>query len=317
MNLAIRFDFGKKKFISYGHFYRVLKIYNYFKKKINFTFIIRHGDERFFKKHFDGHFLRLKKSFKQNNFVIDHLKKYKIKTIICDLNAGCNFISKLKNKYKLIGIKDNYYNLDYYKYIFYPHEYKKISNRNLKIYNGINYSFIEKNNLRKKHKLKKEIKNITICLGGSDNLDISKKVLDLVLNNNPKLKINLLIGPGYKKSLKKYKKKKIKIFKNLDNLNHIKKRLNCDLLITSGGQTMYESFFLGVPMICFGTSQHENKIISYYSKKGLLFKGDYLKIKKITKFYSFNLRKKIKKKIRKKFYIKLKTFAQLKKIIQD
>lgn len=80
---------------------------------------------------------------------------------------------------------------------------------------------------------------------------------------------------------------------------------------------MYESLFLGVPMICFATNQHENNIINFYSKKGLLFKGEYLKIKKIAKFYPFNLRKKMKQKIKKKFYIKLKTFVQIKKIIQD
>ena len=34
MNLAFRFDFARKNHLSYGHFFRIYKIYNFLKRKV-------------------------------------------------------------------------------------------------------------------------------------------------------------------------------------------------------------------------------------------------------------------------------------------
>ena len=294
MNLAIRFDYGKKRFISYGHFFRILKLYNYFKKKYKFSFLIKHGDKKLFKKYFKADFIRIKKN--NHEKINKYLKKNKIKFILCDINSDCQYLSKNRKSFKLIGIKDNLINFSYYNIIIFPHPYKIFKKiKNIKFYAGLKYTLLEKNFLKEKHILRKRFSNLIISMGGSDNNNLSKKIINILTKYKFKNNINLVVGPGYKKNLIKYTNKKIRIFKNLSNFEYLQLRLKADLILTTGGQSMYENLFLNIPMICFPTNIHEEKSIKFFNKKKLLIKGSDFKIKNIDFYTKYEFRKKIKR----------------------
>ena len=315
MNLAIRVDFGNIKFISYGHFFRIFKIYNFFKKKINFVFIVKYGDLSFFKKFFKGKILKIPnpKNFKT---VFLYLKRNNINKILCDINSECSFINTAKPDFKIIGIKDNTKFLKYYDTIIFPHSYIKIKKKKEQtIYQGLKYIFFDKLFFKKKFKLKKKMSNLTVTIGGSDNLNLSKKIIDILIKKRLNIRLNLVIGPGYKKKISRYKNKNLKIYENVSNEKFLNIRLKSDFIITSGGQTLYENLFLNIPMICFDTNNHEKKIIDDFANKKFLIKGSFDKLKQIEKFIDYKSRKNLSNNTAKLNY-KLTVYKILSKLLK-
>jgi len=168
MNLAFRFDFARKNHLSYGHFFRVLKIYNFIrnknKKRNKFIYLVKIGDKFLFSKFFTGEFIKIKK-FNNYKFIEKRLKERKIKTIISDLPYGCKLINRIKDNFKIIGIKDNLKNISDCDVIFFPflqsnfekkYIIKKSKENNFKYFCGLKYLI----NLPSKNKINKINKKI-------------------------------------------------------------------------------------------------------------------------------------------------------------
>tara|TARA_B100000686_G_C16720597_1_gene934716 strand:- start:32 stop:1009 length:978 start_codon:yes stop_codon:yes gene_type:complete len=303
MNLAFRFDFARKNHLSYGHFFRIYKIYNFLKKKskIRFIFLVKTGDKYLFSKFFKGEFIKIGQS--SNYQVIEkRLQKKNIKNIICDLPYSCDFISKIKKNFKIIGIKDNLKNLNDFDLIFFPflnsisekkYIIKKSKENGFKYYCGLQY-LINLPSKKKINKIKKKIKEITISIGGSDILNLSTKIIDVLLKiKKREFKINLICGPGFRSIIKTDNKKNIYIYRNLNNLKFENLRLKSDIFICSGGQTMYENIYSKIPSICFPTSKNEGNAINILSKNKLVKKAKIKKLPYIIKKMDLKERKKI------------------------
>jgi spore coat polysaccharide biosynthesis predicted glycosyltransferase SpsG len=86
------------------------------------------------------------------------------------------------------------------------------------------------------------------------------------MSNN--FKISIILGPAFKfdnqltKIIKKYinKKDEVIIYKNINNISEM--MINTDLVITSPGTTIFESFSIGVPTIAFFQNSFEREIFS-------------------------------------------------------
>lgn len=120
--------------------------------------------------------------------------------------------------------------------------------------------FYEHKNL---YKFRNNLKKILLIFGGSDQANLTSKVLDKLLSINHNFKVDIVLGPAFKfdkelgKILKNHRSKKnsVETYKDVNNVSEL--MLNSDLIITSPGTTMYEACYLGVPAIALCQNQYQ------------------------------------------------------------
>ena len=136
-----------------------------------------------------------------------------------------------------------------------------------------------------------------ITTGGSDKYDLSYIIAKKVVND---FSLSVLIGPGFKKNNKIFKLKNIKFFKNLKNTSNLYS--SNDIIITTGGFSMFESCSLNKPTFVIENYNHQKKAIRYFEKKKYI--------------YNFGSRKKFKQLSSKKILLTLKNLKIIKNLIK-
>ena len=126
--------------------------------------------------------------------------------------------------------------------------------------------------LKRKEKIGKEdVKKILITLGGSDNDNVTLKILRSI--ENKQIEILLLIGyfnPFYNE-IKNYAKKNnnIKIIVTPKDMTDI--YLKTDMAISAGGITCYELAYFGIPNIIITLADNQLNIAYELHKKNISF----------------------------------------------
>jgi spore coat polysaccharide biosynthesis predicted glycosyltransferase SpsG len=275
---------------GYGHFFRCLLL----KKKIEETygnldikFLINKNIyvRRFLKKNKlrNYHFiedLNLNKTtlFKDSILVIDIYKK---------IDFFVTTIIKKFNLKKIIALDNFETDNKYIKVIINGISFvqKKIKSNYSQVYQGLKFLHITNSYKKNMYKIDKKYISFFVSSGGSDKNNLTYAIVKNLLNIKDS-KINLLIGPGFKKKDKifKYKNKKNVIF--YKNIKDTKKLIaKNDISIVSGGFTMLESLSLGVPTFVIKNYNHQKYLIRYLlNKKAISYLGD---IKNIN-FLKFN-----------------------------
>ena len=119
--------------------------------------------------------------------------------------------------------------------------------------------------------MRKEIRKILIFFGGSDNRNITEKLL-VVSKYFKHLQFSVVVG-GLNKNKKKITKKKIKNYKNIKLYYAIKNEnvanliYNNDLAIGAGGVNLFERIYLGLPSIVIDVNKNQNMNIKNSVKK--------------------------------------------------
>ncbi|MGE8422225.1 MAG: glycosyltransferase [Sphingobacterium siyangense] len=98
------------------------------------------------------------------------------------------------------------------------------------------------------------IKNILLLFGGSDQANLSFKILnDLLADDRVKhLKFTVVTGAAYSNeaSLERFSSmENVRILKNITNVNEV--MLSSDFLFTSAGTSFFEGLYLGIPSVAF------------------------------------------------------------------
>ena len=119
-----------------------------------------------------------------------------------------------------------------------------------------------------KRKNTKEIKNILISMGGSDNNNITYDVLKQLGE-----KYNIVVVLGYlsphNEMIKDYAKdKNIKVIVNANNMAEL--MLNADLAIGASGSTNWERLCLGLPSLIFSVAENQRKYAVRLDSMGLI-----------------------------------------------
>ena len=132
-----------------------------------------------------------------------------------------------------------------------------------KLYSGWEYVILRKEFYKEYPKIKNEIPNILVTMGGTDPLDMIKfvvKSLDLIEEN---FTVTIILGSGYQhkerlNELLKSIKYKYDIFQNPPNVAELMSK--SDLGIISFGQTAYELAALKVPALylCLTDDHYES-----------------------------------------------------------
>lgn len=112
------------------------------------------------------------------------------------------------------------------------------------------------------YKFVNNLEKILLIFGGSDQANLSSKILKKLLCIDRKFKIDIILGlkfkygPGLNNILNQNNKdhKAINIYKDANNVSELMR--GSDLVITSPGTTMFESFCIGIPTIAL----YQNKL---------------------------------------------------------
>ena len=134
-----------------------------------------------------------------------------------------------------------------------------------------------------KVKIRKKIKRIFIFFGGADIHNLSYKICKIISN----FKENYLVTVIAKKKINFKNTKCIKYM----NAKNIKKNiLNNDLVITSGGQTLYELANLGAPSLVVSETKYDLEDINAWQRqKSIIYFGKWN-----TKNFTENFKEKFK-----------------------
>lgn len=136
------------------------------------------------------------------------------------------------------------------------------------------------------YKFRNSLEKVLLIFGGSDPANLTCKVLEKILDISDITDIKVVLGPAFKfdtelnlllKRNANYMKQRIDIYKNINNVADL--MLSVDLVFTSAGTTMFESFLIGLPTITFYQNELQKNMF-----KGFVTTYDF---NNVTDFKSF------------------------------
>lgn len=103
----------------------------------------------------------------------------------------------------------------------------------------------------KTKKIIKNVESIMVTFGGSDVRNLTPKILSFLTQNYPNIVKNVIIGAGFQnlKEIKQIADMNTNLILNADAKRVVDVMLKSDICIGSGGQTLYELAYIGVPTI--------------------------------------------------------------------
>ena len=272
--LFIKIAFSKR--IGTGHFYRSIFLAKELLKKKIQIFIC-------YNKYFNKSQIKV---IKENKFIyLGNLKNFNhIKQKIKDLNItnilidDPSILFKEQKKYKKIAknlilyqdipkrnfcdIVINHNLISNSKY-----KYKQISEPKTDFLLGLDNFFLKKRN----HKIVKKNKRVIVFFGGTTNLNIINKTLNVISNEIFNKYIFIVVIGGLTKisKMKKYKKN-IKILKSMDQNKFHKYISESRYIICSGGTTLLEAIVLKTFPIVLQTAKNQKYNITYLKNKNII-----------------------------------------------
>ena len=124
--------------------------------------------------------------------------------------------------------------------------------------------------LETRHRVRPLAERVLITTGGGDHDNLAGKILQHILKNE-KLKglqyhvVSGAFNPNYEELIKlKENYENIIIHKNVENMAEL--MADCDMAITAGGSTVYELCAVGTPLISFGYTQNQKRLVTYMAK---------------------------------------------------
>lgn len=217
-------------------------------------------------------------SFKNHNFFIDIIKGAKPDILIIDnINIQDELVKSIRVYVKKLVHIGNISNANRYADLvvnaIIGTNYKNkisIDRYNTKYLEGPKYlvlrdEFYEKKN---NYKYKRQLNKILLSFGGTDQANLTTKVLNKLNRIKIKKEIDIILGAGFKfvdelnREISGNNIHSIKVFKNVSNISDM--MLNTDLLFTSPGTTLYEACRLKIPAISFYQNKEQEEMHRAY-----------------------------------------------------
>jgi spore coat polysaccharide biosynthesis predicted glycosyltransferase SpsG len=217
--------------------------------------------------------------------IVDHIKKLDIKAVVIDkLDFEISILKILKELVKIVTVDNVNSEHDKYVDIIVNLVKSKFININhldehikTQYYCGPKYLFLrdEFDIFRENKDLKPKIEDILLIFGGSDPSNLTTRVLEKLTNN---LRVDIVLGPEFKhfddvnRILAIYDNKNFKIHYEPDNIAEL--MYNADLTITSPGLSMFESVYMGTPVIVIPQSNLQYHYYNSLNYEYLIKKSD-------------------------------------------
>ena len=127
---------------------------------------------------------------------------------------------------------------------------------------------------RNKMELRSKINSVLVSFGGTDEINLTGRLLDFICSDSElnKISFNIIITESfkYKEEIKSnYNSKNINIFESLDCLSDI--MLKSDISIGAGGTTTWERFAMGLPSVVVSIAENQEESSQYLNDLGLIY----------------------------------------------
>jgi spore coat polysaccharide biosynthesis predicted glycosyltransferase SpsG len=116
------------------------------------------------------------------------------------------------------------------------------------------------------------IRNIMITFGGSDDRNMTPKILKMLAQRRPSAAKSVIIGKGFTNisQVKKNKDKRTRLIFAPDATGMKNIMLNSDIAISSAGQTLYELARIGLPTIAVVVADNQVKNAGGWQRRGFV-----------------------------------------------
>lgn len=274
MHIAIRCDGNKE--MGMGHIYRCMNLSRDLEPKgVKTVFFIRPFDDSIKKLAKNGFNFKVIADDKE---FLECFVENRFEMVVFDTrNTNRENIQKIKEKgVKIISFDDTGSGSVYADLLIdanreqreIPH--REGINRPVKCF-GPQYILLKKqfHSFWKKEKtISETVKSIMISMGGSDPLNISRRMLK-ALKSEDRLNVKLVLGPAYHDKQTIEDANEVKHIELIKDTNSIEEFMyESDLIFCSGGITLYEAMAVGVPAIVISQNCHQFAIAEKFRKLG-------------------------------------------------
>ena len=140
---------------------------------------------------------------------------------------------------------------------------------------GTKYVILRDELLKKEKKtFKDNVFKIMVTFGGTDNNNLTLKVLKILSKIKKDFEFNIICGPfnSYYKKIKGYFKKSNQNFKVISQPKEMTNLyLETDIAISAGGTTSYELAYFGIPNIIITIAENQKEIAQELDKQSISF----------------------------------------------
>lgn len=262
--------------IGFGHITRCISLCDVFEEKsISPTFII-HGDDSI------SPLLRGRKSIifnwiEKKESLFDLIKNADI-AVVDSYLADITFYNQISETAKIPVYIDDTKRINYPRGIvvngtIYADELNYPKKEGVTYLLGSQYIPIRKEfwNIPEKE-IRESIKTVMITFGGNDMRNLTPKVLRIINKNFPEYTKKVVIGKGFNniKQIESSKDETTELvyFPDADEMKEV--MLETDIVISAGGQTLYELARVGVPTIAIALSDNQMNNIKGCQKAGFI-----------------------------------------------
>ena len=118
----------------------------------------------------------------------------------------------------------------------------------------------------------KEVQNVLISFGGSDVRNLTPVVLETLSKNFPNLKKRIVVGAGFEniENIKLFQDENTILIYNVNAEKMVSLMQESDIAISSGGQTLYELAYLGLPTIAILLVENAREDTEGWAKIGAI-----------------------------------------------
>lgn len=220
----------------------------------------------------------------EQNQICSLIKEQQVELLLVDsYYVTFEYLEKLKENTKVYYL-DDLNTMEYpvngiINYNIYGEETKYNNDMYEKIFLGPKYAPLRQEFINCSHRKFKQLKNVLITSGGTDNYNVVGNILDYMLSDETfsSLKYYCVLG-RFNKNIDNMKYKYLN-YCNVDilvDINNISDYMKCcDVAITAGGTTCYELCACGIPSIIYTLADNQFGIAESFSEKGIIpYVGD-------------------------------------------
>jgi len=273
--IFIRVDGANILGIGTGHLYRMMDLSNHILKKTGFSpiFIISgYQDTKDVLKRTGFEYIEINNEDEINEILKLGRSPEKDILIVDMCDRDDRFIKNLSEKYFVISFDDAAGGARYSDMVFNSVAGKPLKRDNF--FYGTEYFLIRpeisKYNLKKKN-ISSSVKNILICLGGSDPCSLNLKMIDWLKSLKYSGKINWVLGPSVSDKdmiVERVKDLNLDITPIIDYKNMGKLYYHSDLSVSAAGFGLYEVACVGLPAVSVCLDSHQMKTAKKFEEKG-------------------------------------------------